>query len=599
MRFSFLKTKFEEMFGADLRSLAVLRIGTAILILVDLFQRSQDLVAHYTDFGVLPRAAAIDALYSRWMLSLHFANGTWQFQAFLFLIAAVAALALLLGFRTRPATIISWVLLISLDARNVLLAQGADTLLRLVLFWGIFLPWGAIYSVDSALNPSSEKQPERCLTWGTFAYQMQIVFVYWFSVFLKTAPEWRTEGTGVYYTLSIDSLTTPVGQYLLQFPELMKMLTYAVFWFELIGPVLLFFPLFTGAIRTITLLGFLLLHLGFGLCLALGLFPWISSVSLLGFLPSCFWEQVRSFTRTDDRFRIKIYYDEDCGFCSRSVRLIRTFLLLRETQLLPAQGDLSIEKDMEKRHSWVVVNSAGERAFGFRGTLVLMRMSPLLWPVEYLLKWPPIVELGEMAYQFFAGHRKVVCLPEQLRLTKPVPNLELSPFTSAIVAALLLYVFLWNWQGLAFNKEHQVLSERLRAVGYVLRLDQAWNMFAPYPTKQDGWFVVLGQLRYGVAVDVFGNDNGKDVSWEKPVSVLETYKNHHWWRYLRWVWSQPDAAHKVNYARYLCRSWNSNHNGLEKLEELAIFFMLETTLPNYQHFEPQRRLVIRHKCDGS
>ena len=81
MRFSFLKTKFEEMFGADLRSLAVLRIGTAILILVDLFQRSQDLVAHYTDFGVLPRAAAIDALYSRWMLSLHFVNGSWQFQA--------------------------------------------------------------------------------------------------------------------------------------------------------------------------------------------------------------------------------------------------------------------------------------------------------------------------------------------------------------------------------------------------------------------------------------------------------------------------------------------------------------------------------------
>ena len=84
--------------------------------------------------------------------------------------------------------------------------------------------------------------------------------------------------------------------------------------------------------------------------------------------------------------------------------------------------------------------------------------------------------------------------------------------------------------------------------------------------------LLLGRLRLGMVVDVFGNDNGKDVSWEKPVSVLETYKNHHWWRYLRWVSSQPDAAHKVNYARYLCRSWNSNHNGSEKLEGDWRFF---------------------------
>lgn len=53
------KTKLTEIFGADLRSLAALRIGVALLILYDLSQRSRDLVAHYIDFGQIPRAVAI------------------------------------------------------------------------------------------------------------------------------------------------------------------------------------------------------------------------------------------------------------------------------------------------------------------------------------------------------------------------------------------------------------------------------------------------------------------------------------------------------------------------------------------------------------
>jgi hypothetical protein len=50
------KTKLSETFGADLRSLAAFRIGVALLILYDLSQRSRDLVAHYTDLGLIPRA---------------------------------------------------------------------------------------------------------------------------------------------------------------------------------------------------------------------------------------------------------------------------------------------------------------------------------------------------------------------------------------------------------------------------------------------------------------------------------------------------------------------------------------------------------------
>jgi hypothetical protein len=57
-------------------------------------------------------------------------------------------------------------------------------------------------------------------------------------------------------------MVTPIGQYLLEFPGLLKPLTHAVSWYEVIGPLLLFSPVFTGPIRTLTIVGFALFHLG-------------------------------------------------------------------------------------------------------------------------------------------------------------------------------------------------------------------------------------------------------------------------------------------------------------------------------------------------
>jgi hypothetical protein len=177
------REKFVELFGVDLRSLAALRVAMAILIIADLIRRSRDLVAHYTDFGVLPRTALIED-YSRWRISLHLANGTWEFQALLFVIAGVLAAALLLGYRTRVVTVASWFMLASLHSRNPALLDGGDVLLRVMLFWAIFLPWGARWSVDCAMQ-DQDKLPQCTLSAATFAYAAQIVFMYWFSVLHK------------------------------------------------------------------------------------------------------------------------------------------------------------------------------------------------------------------------------------------------------------------------------------------------------------------------------------------------------------------------------------------------------------------------------
>jgi hypothetical protein len=125
---------------------------------------------------------------------------------------------------------------------------------------------------------------------ATGALLAQVVFVYWFTAAHKAGAEWWQEGSAVYYALSLDRLATPVGLLLLDLPALLPLLTYAVIWFEVLGPLLLFVPIFTEQFRTLGVGAFLLLQLGFGLCLALGLFPWISAVAMLPFVPPWFWD---------------------------------------------------------------------------------------------------------------------------------------------------------------------------------------------------------------------------------------------------------------------------------------------------------------------
>ena len=50
-----VRAKIFEIFGADLRSLAVFRVVLALLVLADLANRATDLYKHYTDAGVLPQ----------------------------------------------------------------------------------------------------------------------------------------------------------------------------------------------------------------------------------------------------------------------------------------------------------------------------------------------------------------------------------------------------------------------------------------------------------------------------------------------------------------------------------------------------------------
>src|SRR5689334_22630959 len=105
----FSMTRLRDLFAVVLRSLALLRIGLGVSVLVDTIMRAFDLVGLYTDRGVLPRDLLL-AMDGRGVyLSAHYwASVDPAWEGALFAFTAVCAVALLVGWRTRFALALCW-----------------------------------------------------------------------------------------------------------------------------------------------------------------------------------------------------------------------------------------------------------------------------------------------------------------------------------------------------------------------------------------------------------------------------------------------------------------------------------------------------------
>ncbi len=482
-----LQLKAKEIFSIDLHSLALFRIGLGLIIIIDLILRSRDLKAFYTDDGVLPRSLTIDSFINQYQLSIHFISGTTFIQSILFLTAVVFAFMLLIGYKTFISTLLSWFLYVSLINRNPLVFYCGDQLLKVLLFWSLFLPLGAKYSIDGAMHKKEEERYSYAYSAASVALLLQISFVYIVTALLKTGEEWRSNGTAIFYALMNNHYSTSLGLCLCHFPALLKLLTPCVLLFEFLGPIFLFIPFYTKQIRTIIIALFLLLQAGFGFFLSLGIFPWISTVAIVPFLPGSLSKKILSYFK----------------------------------------------------------------------------------------------------HQF-----------EQILLFKPKQSYQtnkssfISPFSKNVLAAFFfIYILIWNlW---TINPQLKIPTS-FWTIGNMLGINQRWDMFAPYPFKTSGWYVIPGKLLDGSESDII--KDGEPITWEKPKIPSQLYKSYRWNTYLLYLWHHYSTKQFNYFGRYICREWNSTHTGGSRLNTFKIYYMEEKMLPDFSISKPEAKLLWSHHC---
>ncbi len=624
--------RIRTVFGIDPRSLALFRVMLGGLILLDLALRSRNLSTYYTDLGVLPRDAWGE-LAHRWHISLHAASGEWWWQALLFTIAAIAAIALMVGYRTRLANFVSLVLLGSLMNRNGLLLQGGDLLLVVMCFWGLFLPLGMRFSFDAALQPALRDEPNAprlatrpytpYLSVATVAVTFQVLYLYFFTALLKTGGAWRDSFDAAFYALSLQHFATPIGQFLLGAPWLLKGATVYVLFAEFVGPALILIAVlwwkkdsFARVFATSRLIGLALLaslHVAFILMLHIGLFPLIDFMSLSLLVPGFVWAylqgergshvwqdapatRVDGVPLADPAPTVTLHYDIDCGFCLKMCLILREFLLPAHARVVPAQDDPVIGEILERENSWVVTDPAGTPHVHWDAMRLLFKQNLAWRPVYWLLSVPPLPWLGHRLYRTIAENRQGVS-----RFTaRWLPWQELRTTPTLIGSALALYAFYivtaYNVYGLPGLRGN--MPAHVERPARYARIDQRWDMFAPYPLTTSSYPIVTGLLRNGERVELF-ETTSSDANWEPPERFFPLFGDYRTRKYMGRVDSHKNNAVRRGYGSWICRKYNkldSEPTRDEQLGVVEIWFVKLRTNTAGTPKEETRRMAWRHWC---
>ena len=275
----------EAYLVADLRSLALGRIGLATVLLANLVMRALVLRDFYSNDGLLPNHTLLWRPEGRPVFSLLFVASTPAMAAAAFVLCGIAFVALLVGYRTRTAQIASYVAVLSLNARSFL--NGGDIVLCELALWSMFLPVGRRWSVDAALDRRRGAAPgpqidNRVVTPALAALIGQLFFVYLLNALHKNGATWR-EGSAVHYVLHQDTIVTWFGLWVRAWmtPTLSKALTWGALAIEWTLPVLLASPFALRATRRAALCLAAALHIGFVLFMDLEMF----TPAMLAYLP--------------------------------------------------------------------------------------------------------------------------------------------------------------------------------------------------------------------------------------------------------------------------------------------------------------------------
>ena len=250
-----------------------------------LLLRARDLQMFYGDDGVLSRKLFLQQTWLPADYQVFLATGSFWGLSLFFVAGVLGGMCLFVGFKTRWASLFCWAFTVSLQLRNPMIIDGGDELLRLLFFWCPFLPLSARWSWEARKNPDWANLPENYRSVATVGVILQYALLYFFAGLLKSGDEWRKTGEALYYTLSIDQFATHLGKWMLQFPDLLRLLTPLAVGLELALGILILFP--PGFLKTrLVFLGLaLLFHLSIAFLMNIGIFMLIAVMGLVVFLP--------------------------------------------------------------------------------------------------------------------------------------------------------------------------------------------------------------------------------------------------------------------------------------------------------------------------
>ena len=186
---------------SDTRPLAILRIGLASVLLVQAIAIAPAVDVVYGRHGIVSWNFLKSAIPHR---ILNLADAPFPVDPeIVFQIYCAALTGVIIGFHTRIACLVAWTTHILLFGSNLLSVYGVDQIADVYLFYLVFFPTSAAYSIDRA-SRSASVEPSSAARLAMRVHLSQMIIIYVSSGFKKACGDQWWNGETIFRSLMRD-----------------------------------------------------------------------------------------------------------------------------------------------------------------------------------------------------------------------------------------------------------------------------------------------------------------------------------------------------------------------------------------------------------
>jgi hypothetical protein len=193
----------------------------------------------------------------------------------------VASIALMVGWHSRLAAVLVFILILSFQRRDPWFFNAGDAVVRIEALFLAISPCGAALSLDQRRRTGSFWTAQTLPTWPIRLIQVQMSIIYVVCVQTKLSGQTWLDGTAVSYALRLkDMQRLPVPDWITTNPTLMNAATWGTLATELALGVLIW----NTRARPWVLAAGVMLHLGIDLNIEIGIFSYAMLVMYVAWI---------------------------------------------------------------------------------------------------------------------------------------------------------------------------------------------------------------------------------------------------------------------------------------------------------------------------
>ena len=292
-------------------ALGIVRIAFGALVMAWTLALLPGLTDYFGPNGVAPQPL-LDQY--RWTIFALWPTDTALIVGWMVLL--VSSIALTIGWHSRCAAIVTYVLILSFEFRNAWVFNSGDALIRVEALFLALSPSGAALSLDQRRRTGAFWTAQMRAPWALRLLQIQLTLIYLSSVRAKLSGQSWMDGTAVSYALRLDDmLIIPTPEWLTSNAMLINVATWSTLGLELAIGVLVW----NRTLRPWLLFAGVLMHTTIALTINVGFFSPAMFVLYLAFASP---ETVRTLPRAIRRPLMSCADSED-QLMTAHVELVR------------------------------------------------------------------------------------------------------------------------------------------------------------------------------------------------------------------------------------------------------------------------------------